>query len=149
MKRVYPVKEVCIGCRLCEIACITAHSESGDVIIACTEERQAGLQPCKAVFEKGPVCVSLSCRHCDNPHCVSACISGALYKDKATGKTCYDPDQCVGCWSCLMACPFGAIRRNPAKKKIIKCDLCEGRHMPACVEACPNGALIFEDRDAE
>jgi carbon-monoxide dehydrogenase iron sulfur subunit len=98
------------------------------------------------VYEKGPVCVSLSCRHCENPSCVTACISGALYKDEESGKTKYDESQCVGCWSCLMACPFGAIRRNPSKGKIIKCDLCEGRDKPACVEACPNAALSYEDR---
>lgn len=45
-----------------------------------------------------------------------------------------------------MACPYGAVRRNVTKGKIIKCDLCEGRDMPACVEACPNGALVFESR---
>lgn len=146
MRRVYPKKDYCIGCRLCELACLTAHSESKDLIIAMREERAKGLQPCKVVYEKGPVCVSLSCRHCEEPSCVAACISGALYKDDETGKTCYDAKKCVGCWSCLMACPFGAIRRDVASKKIIKCDLCEGREMPACVEACPNAALQYEER---
>lgn len=146
MRRVYPNKDFCIGCHICELACLTAHSESKDLIIAVREEQASGLRPCKAVYEKGPVCVSLSCRHCENPSCVTACISGALYKDEETGKTKYDESQCVGCWSCLMACPFGAIRRNPSKGKIIKCDLCEGRDKPACVEACPNAALSYEDR---
>lgn len=146
MRRVYPKKDVCIGCRICELACLTAHSASKDLVIAVREEQTAGLQPCKAVYEKGPVCVSLSCRHCEEPTCVSACISGALYKDEATGRTVYDEKQCVGCWSCLMACPYGAIRRNTSKKKIIKCDLCPDRDVPACVEACPNAALIYEDR---
>ena len=146
MRRVYPSKEFCIGCRICELACLTVHSASKDLIIAVREEAGTGLQPCKAVYENGPVCVSLSCRHCENPTCVSACISGALQKDEETGRTIYNSEQCVGCWSCLMACPFGAIRRNEAEKKIIKCDLCEGRDMPACVEACPNAALRYEDR---
>ena len=147
MKRVYPNKDFCIGCRLCELACLTAHSESKDLIIAYTKERLTGLAPCKAVYENGPVCVSLSCRHCEDAFCVSTCISGALYKDKVSGKTMYNESKCVGCWSCMMACPYGAIKRNPVKKKIIKCDLCEGREMPACVEACPNAALVYEDRD--
>jgi len=149
MKRVYPIKDVCIGCRLCELACITAHSQSKDLIIAYTQERATGLAPCKVVYEDGPVCVALSCRHCDNALCVAACISGALYKDEESGKTLYDASRCVGCWSCLMACPFGAIRRNAAENKIIKCDLCEGRAIPACVQACPNSALVYEDRDGQ
>jgi len=146
MRRVYPNKDVCIGCHICEVACLTAHSASQDVVIAANEETVTGLQPCKAVYDKGQISVALSCRHCDNPTCVSACISGALYKDQETGRTCYNEEQCVGCWSCLMACPYGAVRRNVTKGKIIKCDLCEGRDMPACVEACPNGALVFESR---
>ena len=146
MKRVYPDKDFCIGCRLCEIACLTAHSQSRDLIIAYTEERRQGLTPCKAVYEEGSVCVALSCRHCAEPACVAACISGALTKDPESGRTVYDRERCVGCWSCLVACPYGAIRRDPRENKIFKCDLCEGRDMPACVEACPNRALFWEER---
>lgn len=146
MKRIYPAKDYCIGCRICELACLTAHSQSKDLLIAYRQERQEGLASCKEVFERGANCVALSCRHCANPMCVASCISGALTKDPATGATLYDADKCVGCWSCLMACPFGAIRRNVGANKIVKCDLCQGRKAPACVEACPNKALLFEDR---
>ncbi|MCM0754335.1 4Fe-4S dicluster domain-containing protein [Desulfovibrio aminophilus] len=148
MKRVYPNKDFCIGCHLCELACITVHSKSKDLIIAYTKERlEDGLKGCKRFQEKGPTCVALSCRHCDDPSCVAACISGALQKDPETGTTTYDMDKCVGCWSCLMACPYGAIQRHPTLNKIVKCDLCKDREGgPACVAACPNQALIFEER---
>ncbi|WP_243546445.1 4Fe-4S dicluster domain-containing protein [Pseudodesulfovibrio tunisiensis] len=148
MKRVYPDKDYCIGCHLCELACLTAHSESKDLIIAYTEERaRDGLSPCKRVFEKGTVSVAISCRHCDEPSCVAACISGGLQKDPETGRTVYNRDKCVGCWSCLMACPYGAIRRHPTENRIVKCDLCADREEgPACVAACPNQALKFEER---
>ena len=46
-----------------------------------------------------------------------------------------------------MACPYGAVSDNAKECKIVKCDLCEDRELPACVEACPNAALVFEDRD--
>jgi carbon-monoxide dehydrogenase iron sulfur subunit len=146
MKKVYPNKEFCIGCHICELACATAHSKSGDLIIAWKEERAEGLSPCKSVVHRGPMTVALSCRHCADAFCVAACISGALHKD-SEGRTAYDEDKCVGCWSCLMACPYGAIHRHPFKEKIVKCDLCAGRDQPACVQACPNKALLYRDED--
>ena len=147
MKKVYPNNNVCIGCHLCEVACLTAHSKSKDTVIAWQEEKgEAGLAPRKNVVHSGPQCVALSCRHCEEPACVAACISGALYKNHETGRTEYDEERCVGCWSCVMSCPFGSIRRHPLKSKIVKCDLCAGRTEPACVEACPNMALVYEDR---
>lgn len=147
MKRVYPNKEFCMGCRLCELACLAAHSQSEDVILAYRQERAKGLSACKRVFENADECVSISCRHCEEPLCVPVCISGALSKNSDTGITVYDADKCVGCWACLMACPYGAIQRNDLENKIIKCDLCSGRdNGPACVEVCPNRALKFEER---
>lgn len=148
MKRVYPNKDFCIGCHICELACLTAHSKSKDLILAYTVERgESGLSSCKHVHEGGPTCVALSCRHCEEPSCVAACISGALQKDPETGRTVYDREKCVGCWSCLMACPFGAIARHPLEAKIVKCDLCHDRPGgPACVAACPNKALKQEER---
>ncbi len=146
MKRVYPNKAFCIGCHLCEVACLTVHSKSQDVIVAHKQEKAAGLSPRKVVYQIGPACVALSCRHCAEPACVAACISGALSKDPDSGRTEYDEIKCVGCWSCVMSCPFGAIKRHPVKEKIVKCDLCKGRKMPACVEACPNRALKYEER---
>lgn len=145
MKRVKANKDVCIGCGICELACLTAHSQSQDLIIAFREERALGLTPCKRVERLGPACAGLSCRHCDDPYCVSNCISGALTKDIASGRVTYDENKCVGCWSCLVACPFGSIARHPVREKIVKCDLCAGRDIPACVQACPNLALVFEE----
>ena len=148
MKRVYPNKDFCIGCHICELACLTAHSKSKDLILAYTVERgQDGVASSKHVHEGGATCVALSCRHCDEPSCVAACISGALQKDPESGRTVYDREKCVGCWSCLMACPFGAIARHPLEQKIVKCDLCFDRPGgPACVAACPNKALKQEER---
>jgi carbon-monoxide dehydrogenase iron sulfur subunit len=45
-----------------------------------------------------------------------------------------------------MACPFGVIRRNETEDKAMKCDCCPDRKTPACVDACPNRALVFEER---
>jgi carbon-monoxide dehydrogenase iron sulfur subunit len=146
MKRVYIDRHFCIGCGLCELACLTVHSRSKDLAMAYTVERPQGLMSSKKVFRDGSMCASIGCRHCDEPACVEACIAGALTKDPVSGRTVYDPEQCVGCMSCLMACPFGAISKNPLEDKIVKCDRCVERDMPACVQACPNRALMYEER---
>ena len=54
-------------------------------------------------------------------------------------------DACIGCWSCVMACPYGAVQRNLKAKKANKCDLCPERENPACVDACPNRALVYKE----
>jgi carbon-monoxide dehydrogenase iron sulfur subunit len=68
-------------------------------------------------------------------------MSGALYKDEK-GATLHDKDKCVGCWMCIMVCPFGAIERRISERIAIKCDLCPDREELACVSACPTGALF-------
>jgi len=145
MKRVYPREEVCIGCHLCEIACIVEHSASKDIIRAFKAEVPRPTAR-NLVEEEGPVSFSVSCRHCNDPPCVQSCISGAMVKDYQSGVVRHLEGKCMGCWSCIMACPYGAIRKNPVRKTVIKCDLCLERPIPACVEACPNRALIFEER---
>jgi formate dehydrogenase iron-sulfur subunit len=92
------------------------------------------------------------CRHCVEPACVSACIVGAL-KKLPEGPVVYDPDKCMGCRYCMLACPYSIPRydwdRNtPLVQKCIMCAprLEQGRP-PACVEACPENAMIFGTRD--
>lgn len=138
-------EEVCIGCRLCEIACIVEHSKSKDIIKAYKVEDTP--LPRAHVEEEGPVSLSITCRHCDDPWCVSACITGAMYKGD-DGRVVVDKDKCVGCWSCVMACPFGAVFVDRDNKKSVKCDMCGDREIPACVEACPNRALVVFEEEA-
>jgi len=147
MKRVYSLEDVCIGCHLCEVACITEHSLSKDPVKAFLHEKERPLARC--IVEEangGAVSFSTTCRHCDEPACLQACISGAIKKDER-GRVTIDTEKCVGCWSCVMACPFGSVQRNVEKKRANKCDLCPDRERPACVDACPNRALVFEKGD--
>ncbi|AGK60050.1 Fe-S-cluster-containing hydrogenase components 2 [Archaeoglobus sulfaticallidus PM70-1] len=142
MPKVVAKPEVCIGCHLCEIWCAVAHSRTRDILKAFKYEKKKPV-PRIVVDENLPECFAIQCRHCDEPNCVFACISGALYKDTETGKVLHDESKCVGCLSCVMACPYGSIVIDFEEKKIVKCDLCEGLEFPTCVKMCPNNALVY------
>jgi len=90
-----------------------------------------------------------NCMHCDNPTCVQACPTSATYKDEKDGTVKVNEKLCVGCGSCIPACPYGARYRHPEKKIVDKCDFCEQRRvrgeLPACVVTCPTKARAFGD----
>ena len=135
----------CIACRSCEIACAVEHSDSKDIYLAIKEESVS--LPRVKVFASGErKNFPIACRHCDEPKCIEACISGALIKNSETGIIEYNKDKCIGCWMCVMACPYGAIRPIPKTKKVIRCDLCQDQDSPRCIEACPVKAIILEDK---
>jgi len=147
MKRIYVNEEYCIGCRLCEVHCLTQHSRSKKIIKAFKEEAP-GATPHVMVEEEGPLSFAMPCRHCVEPLCVAACLTGAMHRDLPTGAILCDEDKCVGCWTCVMVCPFGVIRRKLiGHKAASKCDLCYGEETPACVAHCPNEALVYEERE--
>jgi carbon-monoxide dehydrogenase iron sulfur subunit len=148
MKRVYCNEQYCVNCHLCEIHCIAAHFPTGDIIKAFSSAEGMGPVARLRVEEIRPKSFAVSCRHCDHPICADSCISGALTKDPLTGIVFNDPNKCVACWSCISVCPIGAPRKGyiNGRSISIKCDLCYGKEIPACVGACPNQALTFEDR---
>lgn len=118
---------------------------------------EQGQQPYRKVYQYESrsgelVSMSISCLHCPDAPCVTACPVGVLTKDPATGLTRYDSTNCIGCHSCSMACPYGApsFRATGDKRpreKMEKCHGCLGRIeaglTPACVHACPTGALTW------
>ncbi len=133
-----------MGCGLCEVYCQVEHSRSRDVLKAFKKERRRPL-PLVRVGQGAHSFVAVQCQHCAEPWCVYACLTGALSKDPISGVVEVDRQRCVGCWTCVMACPFGAITPDIAEGAIAKCDLCPGLSVPACVAGCPNGALVFVD----
>ena len=147
MKKIFIQEEYCLGCRLCEIYCQVKHSKSKKIIKAFKKELVDTL-PRVLVEEIGYNSFAIQCRHCVNAPCESACISGAMVKNKKTGVVICNEKKCVGCWSCIMVCPYGVIKRDLSAKKIAsKCDLCEDEDMPVCVKNCPNEALKFKEID--
>lgn len=145
MKRIYAREDYCLGCRLCEINCLVKHSRSKKIIKAFRKERDT-VVPSVQVEESGRMSFALQCRHCDDAPCIEACITGSMHRDPKTGAVLCDEDRCVGCWSCIMVCPAGAVLRGKERKVASKCDLCMGEESPVCVEGCPNEALIYEER---
>lgn len=146
MKKVYAKEEVCIGCRLCEIHCQVEHSDSKRILRVFKGNKPPPLSRI-LVEEEGPVSFALQCRQCDEPACLEACMTGAMHHDELTGIIQCDQEKCIGCWMCVMSCTFGGIKRDEINHKAIKCDLCNGREIPICVENCPNQALFFEERE--
>jgi carbon-monoxide dehydrogenase iron sulfur subunit len=95
------------------------------------------------VEEKGTVSFSVRCQHCDEAPCVQACLTGALTRDPVSSLVEVDEERCIGCGTCLLACPLGVLRLDKEEHKMLKCDLCQGKEIPACVVNCPNEALVY------
>ena len=111
MKRIYAIEELCLNCRLCEVHCKTAHSVSKDIIRANKYEEPAPASRV-TVYGDNMRSLALNCRHCDDPKCVKACITGAMTKDSKTGIVYVDEDKCIGCMTCLAVCPYGCIKEG-------------------------------------
>lgn len=156
MNKVVVHPERCVGCMQCMPACAVAHSKSKSLFAATLEHPRprprihVGVGPANAGFPN-------RCRHCNPAPCLAACLPGAIFWAPDRETVLIDPDKCINCASCAMACPFGVLRFHPDctappnKAVAVKCDNCEQRQaqglIPACVEACKAGALTFEQLD--
>jgi len=147
MKQVYLKESACIACRLCEVYCRLQSSSSGDLVKAFKKESPRVL-PKVRVDNHGALSLSVRCRHCEDASCVRACLTGALSRDPLTGLVTVDEERCIGCGTCVLICPLGVPQLDTARKKMIKCDLCQGKEIPACVANCPNEALVYAETDS-
>lgn len=103
------------------------------------------IHPNVRVESDDKITYAVSCRHCTDPLCVKSCISGAL--SKKDGAVFIDHEKCVGCQTCILVCPYGALSLGD-KGAVQKCELCINNSCgePACVKGCPNRAIVFEER---
>lgn len=147
----------CIGCKACMAACNKANDLPPDTTLSNglwqtpvdLNERTKNIIKLYSDPSSGTYSfIKRQCMHCLDPGCTSACMLGALQK-REYGIVSYDPDLCIGCRYCQMACPFNIpkFEWSKALPKIVKCELCRHRlvkgQIPACAEACPTGAVIF------
>lgn len=82
------------------------------------------------------------CRQCEDAPCANVCPEGAIRRENSVWRV--DQRRCIGCKSCMVACPYGAmtVMRVEEGVQALKCDLCSHRDEgPACVAACPTQVL--------
>ena len=131
----------CTGCKSCVVAC---HSLNGldedeswrDVGMLLGRYEDPYLQT-----------ITSACHHCADPACANGCPVLAYDKDPATGIVRHLDDQCIGCSYCILKCPYDVPKFNKQRGIVRKCDMCQGRlevgEAPACVQACPTGAIAI------
>mgnify|MGYP001586152878 CR=1 FL=1 len=135
----------CIGCRTCYIACVDAHSK-GNMFLS--KEKDIEFNPRLSVIKTAKITGPIQCRQCEDAPCLSVCPNGSITNKNDV--VIINKDNCIGCKSCAMACPFGAIEMAVVGDKVIanKCDLCASRENgPACVEVCLTGGLKLVNED--
>ena len=121
----------------------------------CAKSNECAVAVCAAKCQCNPCVEGCKCgcnmqkqcaKKCACNPCVKGCIAGALsVKD---GVIVCDESRCVGCYTCVLSCPYGAVVIDGEGHKIRKCDLClsNSNGAPACVQGCPNNAIVFEER---
>lgn len=131
----------CYGCKSCQVACANEKVLTPGVFIRRVREvEKAG----------GHAFVSMACNHCDEPACVANCPVGA-YQKMDNGLVVQDHEKCIGCKTCIEACPFHAPCYDEATSTTYKCDGCANRQargdMPVCVMTCPSSNLTLDEMD--
>jgi formate dehydrogenase beta subunit len=152
----------CTACRGCQLACKQWNNlKAGQTKNTGTYQNPPSLQPntymiihyqdhVNAQGDINWLFRKEACMHCTNAACVTVCPSGALYYNNDFKTVGMDREKCIGCKNCVAACPFEVPRYDKQTDKVYKCDMCESRISnklePACVKACPTGALKWGDK---
>ncbi len=145
-KFVYCDTELCIGCGMCMVKCSTGHFG-----ITKKQAKELGIKLISrnwVIKIKEPkVRAMVACRHCEDSPCAKACPIGII--EVKNGMVRVNEEDCSGCGTCQMVCPYGAIEVHPVtdpetmitRNIALKCDLCYGEEKQACIASCKFKAL--------
>ncbi|MFQ3573552.1 MAG: 4Fe-4S dicluster domain-containing protein [Thermodesulfovibrionales bacterium] len=155
LKKGYPYKphyamvmrqHLCVNCHMCMDACVATNKVPSYGYRTTILQR---IVP-EAIGQKREF-IPVLCNQCNNPPCVRACPTRATYKDKTNGIVQMEDKKCIGCKTCVLACPYNARYFSEEKHSIDKCDFCydtrlsKGVKITACAEACPADVRVFGD----
>ena len=148
----------CIGCKACQVACSQWNELSDDIGTNVgvydnprdLSDRSWTLMRFSEVETAGNLEWLIrkdGCMHCADAGCLKACPAPGAIVQYANGIVDFNQDACIGCGNCVTACPFDVPRISKKDNKAYKCTLCSDRVSvglgPACVKACPTGAIAF------
>ncbi|NLJ71991.1 MAG: 4Fe-4S dicluster domain-containing protein [Syntrophomonadaceae bacterium] len=159
-KMVFVDTSLCTGCRACSVACKAWNElppEKTQLITSFQTQKDYTYDTWTYIsfhekYENGKMdwfMFKHQCYHCEDPSCMKACPSEAIYKTDS-GYTLIDHEKCIGCGYCATNCPWGVPMVNPQLQKSFKCTGCidrvENGMEPACVATCQPGALSFGEK---
>jgi Fe-S-cluster-containing dehydrogenase component/DMSO reductase anchor subunit len=134
--------DACTGCKACVSACHSLNGLDDDEIW-----RNIGLIHGGTSDAPYQQTVTTACHHCVEPACLEGCPVRAYEKDAVTGIVRHLDDQCIGCQYCVLKCPYDVPKYSTKRGIVRKCDMCHSRlaanEAPACVQACPSGAITI------
>jgi len=133
-KVLYIDHEKCTGCRECELACSVFHTGASN-------PSRARIKVYKWEWEG--IYLPMTCQNCEDPFCVEVCPTKACHKDPELNRVVIDKDKCIGCKTCIVACPFGAPLFDKTEGITVKCNYCDGD--PQCVRFCETKAIRYID----
>jgi Fe-S-cluster-containing dehydrogenase component/formate-dependent nitrite reductase membrane component NrfD len=135
----------CIGCHACTVACKEEHNIAIGVNRTWVKYIEKGIYP-----DTRRHFAVLRCNHCDDAPCIEICPTVALFR-RADGIVDFDNERCIGCKSCMQACPYDALYIDPERNTAAKCNFDASRvdmgYKPACEVVCPTQAILSGDLD--
>jgi Fe-S-cluster-containing dehydrogenase component/formate-dependent nitrite reductase membrane component NrfD len=135
----------CIGCHACTVACKEEHNIAIGVNRTWVKYIEKGRYP-----DTRRHFAVLRCNHCDDAPCIEICPTVALFR-RADGIVDFDHARCIGCKSCMQACPYDALYIDPERNTAAKCNFDASRvemgYKPACEVVCPTQAILSGDLD--
>jgi Fe-S-cluster-containing dehydrogenase component/formate-dependent nitrite reductase membrane component NrfD len=138
-------QDTCIGCHACTVACKAEHSVPLGVNRTWVKYIEKGEFP-----DSRRLYSVMRCNHCEDAPCVKVCPTGALFH-RDNGIVDFDTSNCIGCKSCMNACPYDAIYIDPEEHTAQKCNFCAHRVElglePSCVVVCPTQSIVAGDLD--